>query len=132
MGQYLLRRILIALPVIVGVTIVNFLLINLAPGSPVDAMIDPSAGPEAREAKQRELGLDAPIYIRYIAWLGEAVRGNLGYSYADYRPATVKIAERVGPTAALAIASFAIAYGVAVVLGVISALRPYSWIDYLA
>lgn len=132
MGRYLLRRLLIALPVIVGVTIVNFLLINLAPGSPVDVLIDPAAGPEARELKQRELGLDRPIYVRYLAWVGEAARGNLGYSYADYRPATDKIAERIGPTAALAVASFVIAYSVAVVLGVVSALRPYSWVDYLA
>ena len=132
MGRYLLRRLLIAIPVIIGVSIVNFLLINLAPGSPVDALIDPAAGPEAREMKQRELGLDQPIHIRYLAWVGEAARGNLGYSYADYRPATAKIAERMGPTAALALASFVMAYTAAVVLGVISALRPYSWIDYLA
>ena len=132
MGRYLLRRFLIAIPVIIGVTIVNFMLINLAPGSPVDAMIDPAAGPEAREIKQRELGLDQPIHLRYLAWVSEAVKGNLGYSYADYRPATTKIAERLGPTAALAMTAFLMAYAGAIVLGVISALRPYSWIDYLA
>lgn len=132
MSRYLLRRLLIAVPVLVGVTIVNFMLINLAPGSPVDALIDPAAGPAARELKQRELGLDQPIHVRYLAWLAEASRGNLGYSYADYRPATTKIAERIGPTAALTIASFLIAYAASVVLGVVSALRPYSWIDYLA
>src|SRR5450432_1541875 len=130
MGRYVIRRLLIAIPVILGVTIVNFLLINMAPGSPVDALIDPSAGPEAREAKQRELGLDQPIYVRYLDWLGEAVQGNLGYSYADYRPATATIAERVGATASLAIASFLISYTVAILLGVLSALRPYSWVDH--
>src|SRR5262245_30317426 len=106
MGRYLIRRLLIAIPVLLGVTIVNFMLINMAPGSPVAALIDPSAGPEAREAKQRELGLDRPVYVRYLAWLGEAAQGNLGYSYADYRPAATKIVERLGATAALAIASF--------------------------
>src|SRR4051812_44516485 len=108
MGRYVIRRLLIAIPVILGVTIVNFLLINMAPGSPVDALIDPSAGPEAREAKQRELGLDQPVYVRYLHWLGEAAQGNLGYSYADYRPTTTKVAERMGATAALAVAAFLI------------------------
>ena len=132
MGRFVLRRLAVAVPVVLGVTLINYLLINLAPGSPVDALVDPLAGPEAREAKRRELGLDQPIYVRYGLWLVEVARGNLGYSYADYRPVAQKLAERIAPTAALAGSAFLIAYLVAIALGVVSALRPYSGVDFLA
>jgi peptide/nickel transport system permease protein len=132
MASHIWRRLLIAVPVVLGVTIINYLIINLAPGSPVDALVDPSAGIEARQALERQLGLDQPIYVRYVAWLGQTLHGNLGYSYADYRPVTQKIGERIGPTVALTATAFALAFTAALVLGTLSAVYVSSWIDFLA
>jgi len=132
MASYILRRLAIAVPVLLGVTIINYLIINLAPGSPIDALVDPSAGPEARLSLERQLGLDEPIYVRYVAWLGEMLHGNLGYSFADYRPVTQKISERFGPTVALTASAFALAFSGALVLGTLSAVYANSWIDFLA
>jgi peptide/nickel transport system permease protein len=131
-ARYILRRLILVIPVLAGVTIINFALINLAPGSPVDALVDPLAGPEARQQMERQLGLDQPIYVRYLDWAGQLLQGNLGYSYADYRPVSVTIAERVLPTLALTSSAFILAFSLALVLGTASAVRPYSWVDHLA
>jgi peptide/nickel transport system permease protein len=131
-GRHILQRLAIALPVILGVTIINYAIINLAPGSPVDVLVDPMAGPEARQQMERQLGLDQPIYVRYMSWLGETLHGNLGYSYADYRPVTAKIGERIGPTVALTATAFVFAFLMALVLGTVSSVYAYSGIDFLA
>jgi peptide/nickel transport system permease protein len=128
-AAYVLRRLATALPILLGVTLVTYVLVNAAPGNPVDALIDPAAGEQVREAKRVELGLDQPVWVRYGLWLEEVVRGNLGYSYADYRPVAEKIADRIGPTTLLATAALVIAYVVGLFFGIVSALRPYSKID---
>ena len=86
MGSYLLRRILIAIPVLLGVTIISFVALSLAPGDPLMARLDPGQLAElqsnpARLAERRhELGLDQPIPVRYVVWLGGAIQGDFGYS----------------------------------------------------
>ncbi|MGH2383432.1 MAG: ABC transporter permease [Candidatus Limnocylindria bacterium] len=132
MGRYVLRRLAIAIPVLLGVTIINFALLSAAPGSAIDALVDPLAGPEVRRALEARLGLDQPFHIQYLAWLQQLLQGNLGYSYADFRPVAVKIGERILPTAALVGTAFVLAYAAGIALGVISALRPYSRLDFFA
>ena len=132
MGQYVVRRLLIAIPVLIGVSVVNYWLLNAAPGDAVIAMIDPLAGPEVRDQLARELGLDQPAYIRYLHWAGELLHGNLGYSYIDFRPVALKIGDRVLPTVALVGTSFLLAYLIGTALGVVAALRPYSRVDFAA
>lgn len=129
--QFIVRRLALALPILLGVTILNFILLNAAPGDPVDALVDPFVGAAEREIRRAQLGLDQPIHVRYVAWLGEAVHGNLGYSYTDYRPVTQKIGERLGPTMVLVLTAYVLAYVFGIVLGVIGALRPYSRTDFI-
>ena len=83
-GQYLLRRLAISVPVLLGITLAVYVIISLAPGDPVDAMINPemaaSLGPGYIEQQREELGLNQPILVRYAIWLKEVAQGNLGYS----------------------------------------------------
>ncbi len=132
MTRYILRRLLIALPVLLGVTVINYALLNAAPGSVIDALVDPLAGPAVRAQLTQQLGLDQPGYVRYVAWLGQLLHGNLGYSYVDYRPVAEKIGERILPTASLVGVGFVLAYVIGITLGVISAVRPYGKTDFAA
>jgi peptide/nickel transport system permease protein len=130
MAWFLARRLLAMIPIVLGVTFINYGLLNLAPASPVDALVDPGAGEAAREAKRKELGLDQPFHVRYGLWLRELVTGNLGYSYGDYQAVSRRIGERFGATTALVLVSTAASMALAVVLGTISALKRYSFWDY--
>jgi peptide/nickel transport system permease protein len=132
MFQYLMRRILIAIPILLGVTIINFYIVNLAPGDAVDLMVNPGMS-QADIVHQREtMGLNDPIYVRYVKWLKGAVQGNLGTSFNTQTPVVQRIGERVGPTLLLAVLALVIAYAIAIPIGVLSATRQYSWIDYLS
>jgi peptide/nickel transport system permease protein len=134
MFVYILRRLLIAAPVLIGVTVVTYLVISLAPGDPVTAFLDPeqmtALGPGWVAEQKRRLGLDEPAPVRYALWLRELASGNLGYSAVDRRPVADKIGERLGPTLLLMATALAIGVAVAIPLGVISAVKQYSALDY--
>lgn len=130
MFRYIVRRLLIALPVLLGVTVVNFYIINLAPGDAVDRLIDPGMTVESIRRQREELGLLDPIHVRYAKWLGNLVQGNLGRSFSNQKPVAERIGERVGPTLTLTVTALVLAYLIAIPIGVISATRQYSWIDY--
>ncbi|MCW5852821.1 MAG: ABC transporter permease [Anaerolineae bacterium] len=133
---YILRRLLIAIPVLIGVTIVTYGFISMAPGDPVTALLDPeqmsTLGPDWVEQQKAALGLDKPVPVRYVLWLGEAARGNLGYSAVDRRPVAQKLGERIGPTLRLMIAALLIALLVGIPIGILSAVKQYSWLDYVS
>lgn len=131
MVQYIFRRILIAIPVLFGVTIFNFLIINLAPGNPVDMYVSPDVTAADIEIKKEALGLNDPIYIQYWHWLGNLLKGDFGFSYSTYEPVTNMIFERLGPTLILMGSALIIAYLIAIPIGILSATKQYSWIDYL-
>jgi peptide/nickel transport system permease protein len=135
MGRYLLRRILISIPVLLGITIAMYIIANMAPGDPITALMNPeqaaNMGPEWVEQQKERLGLNDPMPIRYLKWLGQTVQGNLGYSFADRLPVSEKIAERIGPTLQLMAVVLVISVLIGVPLGVLSALKQYSFIDYL-
>jgi peptide/nickel transport system permease protein len=128
--QYLLKRILVAIPVLLGVTIINFYIVNMAPGDAVDLMIDPGMSQADIELQRESLGLNDPIHVRYAIWVKNLVKGNLGYSFVNKRPVADRIAERVGPTLTLTVTALLLAYLIAIPIGVISATRQYSWADY--
>jgi peptide/nickel transport system permease protein len=136
MGRFILRRILISIPVMIGITIVTYLIVNLAPGDPVSAMLNPEAiasqGPEWVAQQKANLGLNKPLPVRYVLWLGQLGHGNLGFSYNDRLPVTGKLKERFWPTAKLMLTVEFIALLVAIPVGVISAVKQYSLIDYVA
>jgi peptide/nickel transport system permease protein len=134
MGRYLLRRVLISIPVLLGITIAMYAIANMAPGDPITALMNPeqmaNMGPGWVEQQKEALGLNDPLPIRYVKWLGETVQGNLGYSFVDRLPVSEKISERIGPTLQLMGVVLVISILVGVPLGVLSALKQYSFIDY--
>ena len=136
MGQYLLRRLMISIPVLLGITLVTYVIVNMAPGDPVTALIDPeqaaSLGPGYIEQQREKLGLNDPLPVRYGKWLQQIATGNLGYSYADRQPILDKISGRIWPTLKLMLTVQLLALLIALPIGVISALRQYSWIDYIS
>ena len=136
MATYILRRILVGFPVLLGITVVSFIALSLAPGDPLTARMDPSVlaqvqrNPQLLEERRHELGLDQPVPVRYLLWLRSAVQGDLGYSIQSHRPISEEIAKRIPPTLALMLVAILIAIIVGIPLGILSALRPYSKADY--
>lgn len=131
MFQYIIRRLLIAIPVLLGVTIFGFFIINLAPGNPVEMQINPYATEADIEIKKEALGINDPIYIQYFHWLGSLIKGDFGYSFSTYEPVSKMLLERIGPTIMLMGTALIIAYLIAIPIGILSATKQYSWIDYL-
>jgi peptide/nickel transport system permease protein len=135
MGRYVLRRAISAAPVLIAITLAAFLMMHLAPGDPVMAMIDPQSaaalGPDWVETQRRQLGLDQPIPVQYALWLGQVARGNFGYSYRDRRPVAPRVLSRLGPTLVLMLTAQLIALAIAIPMGILSAVRQYSRTDYV-
>jgi peptide/nickel transport system permease protein len=133
--QYILRRILLAVVMLFGITVINFVVANMAPGDPLSRMVNPELGiPRSQlEQLEKQFGLDRPLPVRYVYWLKEAVTGNLGYrmSVQDHRPVAEVLADRIPRTIELMVASIFIANAVGIAFGIISALRRYSVIDYV-
>ncbi len=134
MTQYITRRLLVSIPLLFGISIITFIIINLAPGDPLTALLDPedqiSLSVRDVEALRRELGLDRPGPVRYVIWLKEALTGNLGYSFQTKRPVIEMVLNKLPVTLSLMGVALALASSIGVVFGVISALRQYSIIDY--
>ena len=133
MGRYLIRRLLQAFPVLLGITLISFLIVNSAPGDPALLYMDRSGNPTKEDiAKVRhDLGLDKPLPLRYADWLGRAVKGDFGNSFADKRPVITKIGEAAPYSIKLAVASIFLGYTMAILLGVVAAVKANTWIDYL-
>lgn len=132
MRKYVIKRLLIMIPVFFGVTVLVFFLSNLAPGSPVDAMVTPEMTMEDIERMYVNMGLDKPLYVQYFKWLGRMLTGNLGYSYRTGQSVMNMIAERVGPTLMLTGTVLVLSVGIGILLGIVAACRPYSIWDYAA
>jgi peptide/nickel transport system permease protein len=134
--QFILRRVVVAIPVLIGVTLLAFVFVNLAPGDPVTAMINPAdraeLGPEWIEQRKEQLGLNQPVVVRYALWLGQLARGNLGYSLIGGDPVATQVRGRLGPTVLLMGSSLVLAICLGIPLGILSAVRQYSALDYLA
>ena len=136
MGAFVLRRIAVAIPVLVGVTLLAYLLVDLAPGDPVTALIDPvtrgELGAEWVELRKEQLGLNEPAPVRYLLWLREVAQGNLGYSLVSGQSVAGQIGARLGPTVLLMGAALLIGTLVGMFVGILSAVRQYSALDYSA
>lgn len=133
MGRYVLGRLSVSLPLLLVISIIAFTFINLAPGSPIDAMINPTLGltTEQEQNLRESLGLNKPLPVRYVLWLGQAVQGNLGYSYNSHTPVLARIGERLGPTLELMGAALLVSTLVGTVFGILAAVKAYSVWDYL-
>jgi peptide/nickel transport system permease protein len=131
MIAYIIRRLIYAVVVIVGVATISFALLQMIPGSPVDAMLGTESTPQAREALERELGLDKSIPVQYVTWWGNLLRGDLGKSAMTSQPVGQLIMQRLPTTIPLALLSMFIALVIAVPAGILSAIRRNTWIDGL-
>ena len=137
MGAYILRRILISIPVLIGITIIGFVALKLSPGDPLVASINPevlanlASHPELLEAERRRLGFDQPIFPnQYLRWLGGVFQGDLGYSISSHRPILPEITSRLPQTLLLMVISLVMAILIGIPIGVITAVRQYSKLDY--
>ncbi len=133
MTRYIVHRLLQIVPLTFGITIVLFAVIQAAPGGPEAALLesDRFIDPAAIEAYRARLGVDQPVPVQYVRWLAGALGGDLGVSFSTTRPVAEMIAERLPATLELMGASFLIAALLAFALGVLSAVRQYSWFDHL-
>ncbi|MDE3156118.1 MAG: ABC transporter permease [Acidobacteriota bacterium] len=132
MGAFILRRLLLTVPVLLGVATLVFSLIHLVPGDPVQAMLGEGAAPAEVAQLRARLGLDRPLHVQYEAFLGGLIQGDLGTSLRTNEPVTRAVAERLPATAELAVASMLVAVLVAIPLGVIAAAWRGTGVDYTA
>jgi peptide/nickel transport system permease protein len=132
MLKFILKRILHAIPLILIVTIISFGIITLAPGDPVYMFVNPEqVAPQDLEMIRAELGLDQPIPVRYVRWLGDALQLDFGMSFRTQRPVMDILLEAIPNTLILALVATLFSFAVAIPAGIISAVRRNSFWDYL-
>jgi len=128
--KYLLRRLLLAIPVVILVTIMVFSLMHLLPGDPATVILGQEATPQAVSALREELGLNQPIVVQYLTWLWGVLHGDLGRSLVDHTPVSKLILQRLPVSLELTFGTFLIATLIAIPAGIFSAARRGTWIDY--
>jgi peptide/nickel transport system permease protein len=135
--KYVARRLLLFVPTLLGASLLIFVLMRLVPGDIAEILVY-QAGTEASAIQQKqiqqirdELGLSRPIAVQYLSWLGNALRGDFGYSYTQRRPVTDILKERFPRSLELAVLTIIVAVAWAIPLGVVSAVRQNTWIDYV-
>jgi peptide/nickel transport system permease protein len=132
MWLYLLKRISFMLPMLLGITLVSFLVIHLAPGTPTEmqTLMSPKVSLEAQKRLRELYGLDKPLHVQYWEWLKRVAVLDFGLSFSpDRRPVWDKIKERIGVTVCLNLLAMTLILSVAIPIGVIAACRPHSWFD---
>ncbi len=129
MTTYILRRLLIMIPLLLGISLISFFIMYLSPGGPTAILLDPKVPPAVAEQIKHNLGLDQPIPVQYGKWLLRAVQGDFGNSFVDGQPVLGKIFERIPNTLILMSFAFVLSLLLGIVLGVFSAVRPGSFFD---
>ena len=132
MSRYILRRILVMIPTLLGVSIILFAVMMIAPGGPEAVLMGDDISPEAAARIRANLGLDQPIPVQYLRWLGNTVRGDLGTSFRTGESVLGLITDRLPNSLILTLAAFVFALMVAIPFGVLAAVKYNSWIDKLA
>ncbi|MEY3473603.1 MAG: hypothetical protein RL087_61 [Pseudomonadota bacterium] len=133
MGRFILRRLLIALPSLLGISAVLFTVLALAPGDPFEELAtNPNVPPEVRMALRVQFGLDDPVWERYLRWLASMLRGDWGFSFVSRINVDELILQRLPTTIVVIGLSQVLAILVAIPVGVLAAVKPYSWFDRIA
>lgn len=132
MMTYLVRRLLLTIPVLLFVSMIVFALVNLVPGDPALIMLGEQATPEALTALRQEMGLHRPVAVRYLIWLGRVLRGDLGCSVRDSRPVRATMLQKLPVTVELAAASLLVAWAIAIPAGALAAWKRRTPVDYAA
>jgi peptide/nickel transport system permease protein len=129
MSGYILKRLLSAIPVLLGITVIVFLIMAMIPGDPATAILGSYATPENVAKLNRDLGLDKPLVSQYFIWLGNMLQGDFGTSFALNRPVLDEVLERFNATLVLAGTAFVLCSVLGIAAGVISAANQYGWAD---
>lgn len=129
MTGYILKRLVSAIPVLLGISVIVFLIMAMIPGDPATAILGSYATPENVEKLNRDLGLDQGLVARYFIWLGNMMQGDFGRSFALNRPVLDEVLDRFGATLILAGTSFVLCSALGIAAGVISAARQYGFAD---
>ena len=129
MASYVARRLLYALPVLFGISVIVFLVISLIPGDPATAILGNFATPENVERLNRQLGLDRPLPVQYLTWLGGVLDGDFGRSFTLNRPVLDELADRAGPTLILAATALVLCAILGLAAGTVAAVHQYGWPD---
>jgi peptide/nickel transport system permease protein len=132
MHVYLARRLLLVIPTLLGVSMVVFLLVRLLPGDAVTMLLQDYAYAKDADEMRAKLGLDRPIYVQYVDWLGGVVRGDLGTSLRNKSPVAEELLGRIPVTAELGLLGMVVGLVIAIPVGVLAAVRQDTWSDYLS
>jgi peptide/nickel transport system permease protein len=130
---YLAKRLLLAVPILLGASTIIFFLMHAAPGDPTSLYLaNPNIDPRVIEQMRRNLGLDQPVYVQYVKWLSSFLRGDFGYSFSQHRAISQILKDAIPNTLMLSGVSLIIIFAIGVLVGTIQAVRQYSWVDNLA
>ena len=128
----MVRRLLGAIPLVLGIATIIFFVVNLAPGDPALRFLNPNMTPEVLEQIRVNMGLDQPVHIRYVRWIGALARGDLGFSFTSNRPVLDIIEELLPNTLVLSATAIGVAFLLGILLGIVQAVRQYSLLDSVA
>lgn len=130
MLKYIARRLLLSIPVIIGITILSFIIMKLSPGDPLANFINPSISMEDLEVSREALGLNDPLFVQYFKWIGQVAKGNFGYTYNGNHSISGLILERLPNTIILTLSAFVLSFVLGIPIGVIAAVRKNTRVDY--
>ena len=129
MGKYILRRVLYAIPIAFGVSVVCFSLVYLAPGDPLQTVLPPDATAETIEIVKRAYGFDKPLPLQFLIWLGHVLTGDFGMSIATKRPVFLEVTGALANTGTLAMFAVPLAFSIGYAMGAVAGSFPGRWID---
>ncbi|RXT04296.1 ABC transporter permease [Ammoniphilus sp. CFH 90114] len=129
MGRYILKRLMTLIPIIIGISILVFMILHLVPGDPASIMLGTNATPEAIEALNRSMGLDRPLIVQYLTWASGLVQGDFGVSIHSGEPILPAIWNRFLVTFQLTILAALIGWSIAIPVGILSAVKAHSAVD---
>jgi peptide/nickel transport system permease protein len=133
MGRYIVRRLLVAIPTLIAISLVIFTILALAPGDPLsDLALNPAVPPEVQQRLRAEMGLDDPVPVRYVRWASELAQGNFGYSFQTRSPVSDLLVQRLPTTIMVVGSAYVVAVLIAIPVGVISSVKQYSIFDNVA
>jgi len=130
--RFIARRLLQMIPVLFFVSVIIFVLINLVPGDAARLFLGEEASPDALRALRHELGLDRPLYLQYLRWIGNMVHGDFGHSFKDNRQVLATVLQKIPVTAELTVAALLFAWMIAIPAGILAGWRRRTAVDYTA
>ncbi|WP_234122717.1 ABC transporter permease [Clostridium hydrogenum] len=129
MKKYILKKVLVSIPIILGMSLITFLLLNVVPGDPVTLMMREHISPDVVARVRSQMHLNDPVYIRFFRFIADALQGNLGISYKLNRPVSELLYEAFPNTLILAISAAIVSWIIGIPAGILSAVKKYSFVD---